>query len=201
RIYRGKWLTTGASKGGMTSLFHRRFFPDDVDGTVAYVAPFDYPEDAVQSPTNRYIVSLENVGTDPACRQKLKDFQNTVLARRDAMKTRMQSEDATFTAILGEDRALEFAVEELPFIFWQYGRQSDCAAIPAGTATDDQVYAFLDNVVSVAGYGDEGVSYYLPYYHQSATQLGYPISDESYLVGLMHPGEDTARAYIPQDIP
>src|SRR4029079_13154058 len=35
RIYHdNKWLTTGASKGGMTSLFHRRFYPDDVDGTV-----------------------------------------------------------------------------------------------------------------------------------------------------------------------
>src|SRR5690606_2644245 len=104
-IYRGKWLTTGASKGGMTSLFHRRFFPNDVDATVAYVAPIDYPEDAVQSPTNRYIMFLENVGSDPACRQKLKDFQNTVLARREAMKTRMR-EEAAFTAILGEDRAL-----------------------------------------------------------------------------------------------
>jgi hypothetical protein len=128
RIYAAnKWLTTGASKGGMTSLFHRRFFPNDVDATVAFVAPFDYPADAVQSPTNRYFVFLENVGTSPTCRQKLKDFQNVVLARRDAMKTRMRAV-ASFT-LLGEDRALEFAVEELPFIFWQYGSQSDCAAM------------------------------------------------------------------------
>ncbi len=200
RIYRGKWLTTGASKGGMTSLFHRRFFPNDVDATVAYVAPIDYPEDAVQSPTNRYIAFLENIGSDPACRQKLKDFQNTVLARREAMKTRMR-EEAAFTAILGEDRALEFAVEELPFIFWQYGSQSRCGSIPATTATDDAVFKFLDDTVSVASYGDDDVTAYLPYYHQSATQLGYPISDESYLVGLMYPGQDTARAYIPTSIP
>lgn len=201
RIYaKNKWLTTGASKGGMTSLFHRRFFPDDVDATVAYVAPIDYPEDAVQSPTNRYIEFLENVGTDAACRQKLKDFQNTALERRDAMKTRMRQE-STFTQILGEDRALEFAVEELPFIFWQYGGQSGCSGIPSTAASDDAVFSFLDEVVSVASYGDDDLTAYLPYYHQSATQLGYPISDESYLVGLMYPGEDTARAYIPASIP
>ncbi len=199
RIYRGKWLTTGASKGGMTSLFHRRFFPDDVDGTVAYVAPIDYPEDAVQSATNRYIVFLENVGTDPACRQKLKDFQNTVLARREAMKTRMRAE-AAFT-ILGEDRALEFAVVELPFIFWQYGNQSRCAQIPGAGATDAAVFSFLDATAGVASYGDESLTSFLAYYHQSATQLGYPAADESYLVGLMHPGEDTARAYVPPAIP
>ncbi len=200
RIYRGRWLTTGASKGGMTSLFHRRFFPGDVDGTVAYVAPIDYPADAVQSPTNRYIAFLENVGTDPACRQKLKDFQNLVLARRDAMKTRMRGE-ATFTEVLGEDRALDFAVVELPFIFWQYGTQSRCSTIPGPTATDAAVFSFLDNTAGVASYGDEDLTAFLPYYHQSATQLGYPAADESYLVGLQFPSQDTAQAYIPAAIP
>ena len=200
RLYRGKWLTTGASKGGMTSLFHRRFFPDDVDATVAYVAPIDYPADAVQSPTNRYFQFLEQVGTDPGCRQKLKDFQNLVLARREAIKTRMRAE-AGFGMILGEDRALEFAVVELPFIFWQYGSQRDCARIPGAGATDDAVFQFFDDTIGVASYGDEDLTDFLPYYHQSATQLGYPAGDESYLVGLMYPGGDTARAYIPTNIP
>lgn len=201
RIYHdNKWLTTGASKGGMTSLFHRRFFPGDVDGTVAFVAPLDYPADQVASPTNRYFVFLEQVGTDPACRQKLKDFQNTVLARRAAMKTRMQA-SSTFTDVLGEDRALEFAVEEMPFIFWQYGSQSRCAAIPGTAASDDAVYMFLDDTVGMASYGDADLLDFLPYYHQSATQLGYPAGDESYLVGLMYPGADTANAYIPAGIP
>jgi len=200
RIYHdSKFLTTGASKGGMTSLFHRRFFPDDVDATLALVAPIDYPEDAVQSPTNRYITFLNNVGTDATCRQKLKDFQNLALARRAAMKTRME-QAAAFT-LLGEDRALEFAVEEMPFIFWQYGSQSNCSKIPAATATDDQVFQFLDDTVAVASYGDDDLAAFLPYYHQSVTQLGYPTDDESYLVGLMFPGADTAQAYVPSDIP
>jgi hypothetical protein len=199
RLFKGKWLTTGASKGGMTSLFHRRFFPADVDGTIALVAPFDYPEDAVQSPTNRYIQFIENVGTDPTCRQKLKDFQNDALVRRTAMQTRMEPL-ATYN-ILGEDKALEFAVEELPFIFWQYGSQANCTKIPATTATDDVVFKFLDDTIDIAGYGDDGIMSFLPYYHQSASQLGYPISDESYLNNLMYPGADTAEAYLPTDVP
>jgi hypothetical protein len=200
RIYsNNKWLTTGASKGGMTSLFHRRFFPNDVDATVAFVAPIDYPEDAVQSPNNRYIQFLENVGTDAGCRQKLKDFQNLALARRDAMKTRML-DAASYSEILGVDRALEFAVEELPFIFWQYGSAQGCASIPTSSASDDQVFKFLDDTIDVTSYGDDDLTAYLPYYHQSATQLGYPISDESYLQGLLYPNQDTARAYIPAGI-
>jgi hypothetical protein len=201
RIYKGKWLTTGASKGGMTSLFHRRFFPDDVDGTIAYVAPIDYPEDAVPSATNRYFVFLENVGTDATCRQKLKDFQNTVLSRRAAMKAKMTAiPNTSYTAVLGEDRALEFAVEELPFIFWQYGSQSRCNAIPANTATDDAVFKFFDDTIDVTSYADADITAYLPYYHQSASQLGYPAADESYLNGLLHPGQDTAASYIPSSV-
>src|SRR4029453_18614710 len=41
-IYTARWLTTGHSKGGMTAVYHRRFFPDDVDATVAYVAPISF---------------------------------------------------------------------------------------------------------------------------------------------------------------
>ena len=40
-LYSAKWISTGASKGGMTSVYHRRFYPRDVDGVVAYVAPND----------------------------------------------------------------------------------------------------------------------------------------------------------------
>jgi hypothetical protein len=200
RLYQGKWLTTGASKGGMTSLFHRRFYPDDVDATVAYVAPVDYAEDAIVSPTNRYLRFLEQVGTDPACRQRLKDFQNLVLARREAMKPRMRAE-ANFTELLGEDRALEFATLELPFIFWQYGSQDDCATIPGATASDDEVFAFFDGTISVAAYGDDDLTAFLPYYHQSASQLGYPTSAESHLVGLRFGGQNTAAAYLPASVP
>jgi hypothetical protein len=35
----GKWINAGESKGGVTSVLHRRFYPCDVEATVAYVAP------------------------------------------------------------------------------------------------------------------------------------------------------------------
>jgi hypothetical protein len=66
RIYPGKWLATGASKGGMTATCFRRFFPGDVDGTIPYVAPNNVVDSA-----DRYPEFLANVG-DPACRASLK---------------------------------------------------------------------------------------------------------------------------------
>ncbi|MFX8766579.1 hypothetical protein ABTM49_20540, partial [Acinetobacter baumannii] len=41
RLYKGKWVATGASKGGQTSLFYKCYYPTDVDATVAYVAPIN----------------------------------------------------------------------------------------------------------------------------------------------------------------
>ena len=33
-VYSGHWLTTGRSKGGMAAVYHRRFYPNDVNGTI-----------------------------------------------------------------------------------------------------------------------------------------------------------------------
>ena len=38
-LYPARWISTGASKGGMASVYHRRFYPADVTATIAYVAP------------------------------------------------------------------------------------------------------------------------------------------------------------------
>ncbi len=66
-IYHGRWISTGASKGGMTAVYHKRFYPDDVDGTVAYVAP----NDVNNADDRAYDRFFRTVGTDPACRTRL----------------------------------------------------------------------------------------------------------------------------------
>ena len=40
-MYKGKWIATGISKGGQTTMFYRSYFPDDVDISVPYVAPLN----------------------------------------------------------------------------------------------------------------------------------------------------------------
>src|SRR5262249_14717216 len=58
-VYGGKWVGTGASKGGMTSVYHRRFWPADLVGTVAYVTPNSLGIDDA-----RYPQFLATVGGD-----------------------------------------------------------------------------------------------------------------------------------------
>lgn len=193
-IYAGKWISAGASKGGMTSVYHRRFFPDDVDGTIAYVAPHSF---GTSDP--RYLDFVANSG-EPDCRTKLKDFQREVLLRRAAMIDTMGSiasaHGDTFD-VLGEDKALESAVIEFVFTFWQYFDASRCATVPSATATDAEIWTFLSEICSPMLWTDRQVLGFEPYFWQAAVELGYPTFDETNIADLLlHPGLDVPETYV-----
>ncbi len=188
-----KWVATGASKGGMTSIYHRRFHPDDLDAVVAYVAPLSFGED-----DPRYIAFLDEVG-DATCRQKLKDFQREVLLRREAMLDRVvaSAEASGYTYdILGLDGALEGTVIEMPFSFWQYRDPALCSSLPDSTDSDATLYDWLETVGGVALASDSGIIQFRAYYHQAFTQLGYPGIDTSYIDDLLIAPETTAAQYL-----
>ena len=193
-LYAGRWLATGASKGGMTATYFRRFYPDDVHASVPYVAPH-----SASAADPRYAGFLEQVG--PAdCRDKLKAFQRALLAQRDAIETRMTASGTPF-AKLGLDVAFEHAVIELRFGFWQYGSAAGCAMLPAPTATADQLYTGFDRVAQVSMYGDADIDAFGPYYYQATTQLGAPGFTEPHLLDLLrHAAEYGPLPYCPTGV-
>lgn len=177
-LYQAAWLSTGASKGGMTSVYHRRFYPSDVDGTIAYVAPNSY------SPLDeRYVDFLDQVGS-ATCRDALEAFQVDALSRRGALVSFIQQSGGNYS-YWDEDAALDFAVENLRFLIWQYADQSACANIPGPGAVDAEVYSYLAAYSPPGGVVDESILEFEPYYYQAATELGAPATDESYLAGLL----------------
>nr|WP_206068190.1 S28 family serine protease [Nonomuraea sp. FMUSA5-5] len=183
-IYSGKWIQTGVSKGGMTSVYHRRFYPGDVDGVVAYVAP----DDPVNPQDLAYDRFFARVGT-PACRAALENVQREALQRRERMVALLEADAArngyTFGRTLGSaDRSFEMTVLDTAWAFWQYLGVADCPSVPPVTATDEELYAWIDNVASFAFYTDQGMEYYTPYYYQAATQLGWPDLAFRHLRGL-----------------
>jgi hypothetical protein len=200
-VYTGKWIQTGGSKGGMTSVYHRRFYPADVDGVVAYVAP----NDRVNPADSTYDDFFAHVG-DAACRTALKDVQREALKRRDRLVPRLEADAAengyTFTRTLGTaDRSFEMSVLDAPWAFWQYSLAADCAEVPAATASDDEIYDWIDQVASFAFYTDQGLDYYTPYYYQAATQLGWPELKFAHLRGLLrYPGLYQANSSIPAEL-
>ncbi|GGM06753.1 S28 family serine protease [Dactylosporangium sucinum] len=199
-VYAQKWISTGASKGGMTSVYHRRFYPGDVDGTVAYVAP----QDVVNSEDSAYDRFFTRVGT-AQCRAALDAVQVEALRRRSELVARYQAwaaaNERTFTITGSADRAFEFMVNGTTWAFWQYSLASDCADVPPATASSDAIWDWLDLIYGIDSNTDQGIEPYIPYYFQASYQLGYPEISLPHLARLQrYRGQDRAQSYIPRSI-
>jgi hypothetical protein len=192
--YSGPRVATGASKGGMTASYFRRFYPDDVDVTIPYVAPLSYG-----TTDERYVEFVNNVG-DVACRKALADLQREFLLRRPEMLQRLQAQaqaDSYSYDLIGEQLTLEIMALELPFTFWQYFDASLCPDIPGQAAGDDDIWAFFDAVMPARSCDDQRLLSFEPYFWQASIQLGGPGIDEA-PVGdlLMFPGADVPATYV-----
>ncbi len=199
RVYPVKWLATGASKGGMTSVYHRRFWPDDVDGTVPYVAPISFG-----APDYAYDAHVDALGP-PACRQALIDYTVELLTNRRAMLENRAAAQAAadgwaYTRVeLGP--AVESAVAGVYWSFWQYNGVAWCAEVPPVTASDATMWAFLDEVSPVSGSADGAYDGFEAYYFQAEFELGYPGTIDEYLDGLLTYGADAYAGLYPVGVP
>src|SRR5262249_26287933 len=70
--------------------------------------------------------------------------------------------------------AVEAAIVNLEWTFWQYFGQNRCDAVPGADALDDALFAFLDEISPVSDSDDEKLTEFESYYYQSYAQLGYP---------------------------
>ena len=171
KIYNKPWVGTGASKGGMTSVFHRYFYPNDLEGTVADVAPLSF-----STSDSRYIQFIENVGGEKyaSCRSKLQKFQRMLLESRDQILPKIEGD---FKYLGGASVAFEHAVLESSFIFWQYLDPEDnlvgCDEIPE-YKMPDSLFSFLQAINPMSNYIDSGINEFSPYFFQAATELGNP---------------------------
>ncbi len=168
KIYKGKWISSGISKGGQTTIYYRYFFPDDVDVSIPYVAPVNY---TLEDP--RIYTFLNNVGT-PECRQKVKDFQLFLLKNEEeALKYIQINSDKrglTYSYVGSTGTAFEYAVLEYSFSFWQWGYP--CSEIPQNPTVQEAVDYLLKNS-DISFFSDQEINGYAPHYYQAATEMGY----------------------------
>jgi hypothetical protein len=176
-IYQGAFITTGGSKGGMTAMYHRRFYPDDVEGTVSYVAPISFG-----APDRRYADYIADMVGPIGCRQAVRDIATEMLSnRRDAIVAHAQADSSHAYTQIAIGAAAESAIVNLEWTFWQYHGVNECSSVPPVSASDDAVIAFLEAISPVSDCDDVQVERFKPYYYQSYTQLGYPDGGYEYL--------------------
>ena len=164
-LYPDKWLSTGISKGGQTTMLYRAFFPDDVDFSVAYVGPLCRDvEDGRHEPF------LRKVGTK-AERKRIEDFQREVLRRKADMlpllKDHAKRQGLRFRVPMAE--ALDYCVLEYSFALWQWG--TPVSVIPPLTSDDRTLFDHLVSISDPAYFAEEqpNVSFFV----QAARELGY----------------------------
>ncbi|MEW9527983.1 S28 family serine protease [Microbispora sp. NPDC049125] len=200
-VYGGAWIATGGSKGGMTAVYHRRFYPDDLDGVVAYVAP----NDAVNGEDGAYERFFATVGT-PSCRAALRTAQREALKRRTRLVPRLRAyakrKHFTFGRYLGSaDRSFEMSVLDSVWTFWQYFGAEECGSIPRRSASDKAIFDWVGRIQDWSQYTDQGVRPYVGYYYQAARQLGWASPRFAHLKGLTrHPGLYQPNSMLPASL-
>ncbi len=180
QLYSGKWISTGISKGGETALIYKSKFPKDVDIVMPYVAPLI---NTCEDP--RTTEHINTVGT-PECRAKITAFQRAILENRNAIMPVFSDYATTnkmqFTQVPMAE-ALEYAVLEFSFSFWQWGGK--CDEIPQSNASATALFEYLNEIVGVGTYSDKGYHNYLPSFYQHLTELGYYGFDLSPVADLL----------------
>ncbi len=165
-IFKGKWISTGISKGGQTTMFYRVKYPDDVDVSVSYVAPLNRGvEDGRHEP-----FLAEQVGT-PSEREQLLNTQRELLKRKPQLlplfKEYTQNHKYQYQCSI--ETVYDYCVLELPFAFWQWGTSFD--KIPSLSSSDEEWFRFMIKISEPDYFSYPTPT--TPFFVQAAYELGY----------------------------
>lgn len=164
---RNKFISTGISKGGQTTMLHRMYFPDDVDGSVCYVAPLNLEREDV-----RVYDFLNTVGTGKQ-RKQIKNFQINCLKRKKELSL-ILGQIGAYNGLswkIGPELAFEYYVLEYPFAFWQWGKSS-FESIPNSNASNNDIIQHLLKISGLSFFEDKGIDRIQAFFCAGMSQMG-----------------------------
>ena len=168
RIYKGKWISTGHSKGGVGAIIYRYFYPDDIDVCVPLAAPI-----ILSNSDQRFIAFSDTIfGAD--CIDKIRSFQIRLLENRESILPLIElyalGAQLKFT-YLSLEQAFEYAVLEYPGCLLEY---SSCEEIPDDEESIPNIVKHFLTVLKLSWFGDEFINNFGSYFYQAATEMGGP---------------------------
>jgi len=195
KFYSGKWISTGISKGGSCVIFHRYFFPDDVDVSVPYVGPLNYSVD-----DNRVYEWIKSVST-PECRMKVQNFQKLCFKKKDELYPvflkNAEKKKLTYN-IVGYEKAYEYSILEFSFAYWQWS-DGDCSKIPDENSSLDDIWEELANFGGVTYFDDASITGIYPFFYQCYTEFGYYAYDITPFKEYIKYADGQTPFFIPKD--
>ena len=182
KVYPGtRWISTGISKGGQTVVYHRYFYPNDVEISVPYVAPINmayidprlekFLEKLGNTPENKTL--LGGGGMDQ--KWQIFDFQKRCFERLAQLQPLfdafVQKKGFTFNRVGGNEQALRMVILEFPFAFWQWG--NDLNDMPEEeTETMEELFAYLSRVSDPGFFSDQSIEDLQAFYYAALTETG-----------------------------
>ncbi len=164
--YKGKWASTGISKSGQATIYHRRYYPTDVDISVPYVAPLNF-----SSEDPRFYSFFKNVGTK-ACRDKVYQYQLSLFKNKKAIMPLFEklAKENGWEFSMGLDKAYDLCVLEYAFSFWQWGHS--CEDIPPAGSIPLVLFNELCIIDPFSFLEEKEIENVRPFFYQSMTETG-----------------------------
>ena len=161
-----KFISTGISKGCQATMAHRSYFPKNVDACVCYVGPLNFERE-----DPRIFEFLKNVGTAEE-RAKVKGFQDLCFENRAALLETLKTtaKEKGMSWEFGVEKAIDYTILEYPFAYWQWG--TDANSIPLATASLEDIYKHLIDVVGYGFFEEHAVENLQPYFWAALTEQG-----------------------------
>ncbi|MCK4774935.1 MAG: hypothetical protein KAT30_09110, partial [Candidatus Krumholzibacteria bacterium] len=164
-IYTGKWVSTGKSKGGQCAYFHRSFFPEDVDATVAYVAPMMFSR---EDPRILEWVRSK-LGTETV--EQCENLQVTLMKNREHVLSSLSSAVDPGDLFINVDLFFELTVLNLPFDLFLRGEDIP-GSLPVDSNLEEKIDFYLE-VIDLSPYLKRNRNVQSTLHYQTATELGF----------------------------
>ncbi|MCW3072375.1 MAG: hypothetical protein JWO44_2265 [Bacteroidetes bacterium] len=166
-VLKGKWISTGISKGGQAALAHRMYYPADAVLTIVYGT-------AVKKALNETrIDSMLNALSETACGKKLEIFQSNLLKNKPALihSLEMYADKNEMSFGMDMETVLDYMILELPFSFWQTG----CSCDDVHLVSKDPVVLFegLVAIIPPSFYSAKTMKRLQPAFYMNYHELGY----------------------------
>lgn len=167
-FYSNKWISTGISKGGQTSVFYKYYFPEDMHISIPYVAPLNLEREDV-----RINWFLRHVGT-PEENAIILDYQRLMLQNFDSIFPLFQgiAMDNQQKFAINDTAAYEFMVLEFPFSYFQWGSLS-LDSIPKQMLSSYRMMKPMMKLGLISFYFESTVNELMPFMVQAYRELGY----------------------------
>lgn len=197
-LYHSKWISTGISRGGETTLIYKYYYPGDIDASVPYVAPM--PNDI----EDKRIYSFLDTAGGVSCVKKIRALQIFLLTHeQEALKKiSLQEKLLHYTSLGNIGVAYEYTILEYPFSFWQITSLQE-KDIPAPKNLDTCLVHLIKVFGDFAGgFSDERNETFIPHYYMTY-QTGYYKYNIKPFVKYLHyiKNNNPPASFLPPAIP